>query len=327
VRKETQKSPAAQETQAFATLAPIAPIALNFPAQVAVAADNLDDVARQLRQAELIRQRRPASKWGFRKPEYAIGFLFFAPGRTSMIRCLTFLVLASLVGGLRAEDTQTAPAEPEGIQRIFNGQDLTGWDGDPRLWSVKDGVIHGETTAENPAQGNTFIIWKEGQTKDFDLRFSFRCSATNNSGVQYRSRHITEGNARNKWVVRGYQHEIRNEENLPSVAGFIYDERGRRGRLCLVGEKAVWEDGKKNVTGNLIDGEGYRELFKLDDWNDVVIIARGNRLQHYLNNRLIVDFTDNDPNLALKEGILALQLHAGAPMWVEFKDIRIKALE
>lgn len=225
------------------------------------------------------------------------------------------------------DDSNEAPAEPAGMQSIFNGKDLTGWDGDPRLWSVKDGAIHGETTAENPAQGNTFLIWKGGLIKDFQLRLSFRCTATNNSGIQYRSRHVTEGRVRNPWVVRGYQHEIRNEVELPSVAGFIYEEGGKRGRMCLVGEKATWgEDGKKKVTGTLIDAQGYRKLFKLDDWNDVVIIAKGNRLRHYLNNRLIVDCTDNHPQLALREGILALQLHAGAPMWAEFKNIRIQHL-
>ena len=94
-------------------------------------------------------------------------------------------------------------------------------------------------------------------TKDFELRLSFRCNATNNSGIQYRSKHITDGQVRNQWVVRGYQHEIRNEIKLPSVSGFIYDEGGRRGRICLVGEKAVWgEDGKKTVTETLIDAEG-----------------------------------------------------------------------
>ena len=67
------------------------------------------------------------------------------------------------------------------MQPLFNGKDLSGWDGDPRLWSVKDGAIHGETTAENKAKGNTFIIWKGGTLKDFDLRLSFRCNATNNS--------------------------------------------------------------------------------------------------------------------------------------------------
>jgi hypothetical protein len=222
----------------------------------------------------------------------------------------------------------TAPAEPADMQRLFNGQDLTGWDGDPRLWSVKEGAIRGETTAENPAKGNTFIIWKNGVTKDFDLRLSFQCNATNNSGIQYRSKHIVDGGVPNKWVVRGYQHEVRNEIMLPSVSGFIYDEGGKRGRLCLVGEKAVWEpDGKKTFSANLIDQAGFEKLFKVDDWNDVVILARGNHIQHYLNNRLILDFSDNDPALALREGILALQLHAGKPMWVEFKNIRIKDLK
>jgi len=215
----------------------------------------------------------------------------------------------------------------EASQSIFNGKDLTGWDGDPRLWSVKDGAIHGETTAENPAKGNTFLIWKAGVLKDFRLSLSFRCNATNNSGIQYRSKHINEGRPRNPWVVRGYQHEIRNQNVLPSVAGFIYEEGGKRGRMCLVGEKAVWgEDGKKTVAGTLIDAEGYKELFKLDDWNDVTIVAQGSHLQHYLNGKLILDCTDNHPELAKREGILALQLHAGKPMWAEFKNVRLQPL-
>jgi Domain of Unknown Function (DUF1080) len=221
-----------------------------------------------------------------------------------------------------------APPEAAGMKALFNGKDLTGWDGDPRLWSVKEGVIHGETTAENPAKGNTFIIWKEGTTKDFELRLSFRCNATNNSGIQYRSKHITEGKVGNQWVVRGYQHELRNESQLPNVAGFIYDEGGKRGRIILAGEQATWEkEGKKLVKSDLIDAAGYKKLFKLDDWNDVVIIAKGNHIQHYLNNTLILDFTDNHPELALTEGILALQLHAGKPMWAEFKNIRIRELK
>ena len=246
-----------------------------------------------------------------------------------MLRSLTFLAFASFaVNAIAADVPQVAPAESAGMMRIFSGKDLTGWDGDPKLWSVRDGVIRGETTAENPAKGNTFLIWKGGATRDFELRLSFRSSAANNSGIQYRSKHITDGKIRNPWVVRGYQHEIRNENALPSVSGFIYDEGGKRGRICLVGEKATWgEDGKKQVTGKLIDAEEFKNLFKLDDWNDVVIVAKGNHIRHYLNNRLILDFTDNAPGLALRDGILALQIHAGKPFWVEFKDIRIKAIE
>jgi hypothetical protein len=64
----------------------------------------------------------------------------------------------------------------------------------------------------------------------------------------------------------------------------------------------------------------------LNDWNDAVIVAQGNRIKHYLNDRLILDFTDNDPDLALREGVLALQLHAGKPMWAEFKNIKLREL-
>ena len=191
-----------------------------------------------------------------------------------MIRSLTLvLVLLWVVSASAAEQSRSAPAEPSGMVRIFNGRDLTNWDGDPRLWSVRDGAIRGETTAENAAQGNTFLLWKGGVLRDFELRLSFRCAATNNSGIQYRSRHVTEGSVHNDWVVHGYQHEIRNELELPSVAGFIYDEGGRRGRICLVGERAVWENGPQKVLETLIDQGGFKEFFRINDWNDIVIIG------------------------------------------------------
>ena len=250
-----------------------------------------------------------------------------------MTRSLAFAFAALLTVPTFAADAVNAPAESKDMESIFNGKDLSGWDGDSRLWSVKDGVIHGETTDEVKANGNTFLIWKAGRLKDFELRLSFRCSATNNSGIQYRSKHITDGKVRNEWVVRGYQHEIRNENTLPNVSGFIYDEgglTGGRGRTCLVGEKAVWvEDdkkGKKKVTDTLITAEEYSKLFKVDEWNDVIIIAKGRHIQHYMNGRLVLDFQDAEKN-ALLEGILALQLHAGKPMWTEFKNIRVKHLK
>jgi len=217
-------------------------------------------------------------------------------------------------------------AEPpsQGGEQLFNGKDLTGWDGDPRLWSVKDGVIRGETTEKNPAKGNTFLVCKAPPAGDFELRLMFRCNAANNSGVQYRSKHITDGKVSNQWVVRGYQGEIRNETELPNVSGFIYDEGGKRGRLCLVGEKAVWENGKKTVAGQTCTPEEFKKAFKLDDWNEYTIVARGNNVRQFINGVLTVDFTDNEPQLAHKEGIIALQLHTGKPMWAEFKNIRLR---
>ena len=172
-----------------------------------------------------------------------------------------------------------------------------------------------------------FLIWQGGIVRDFELRLSFRCNATNNSGIQYRSKRITDATATNQWVVRGYQHEIRNENKFPNVSGFIYDEgngAGGRQRICAAGEQATWEvDGGKKVVKTLIDQDDFTKLMKIDDWNDVVISAEGNRIRHYLNGRLILDFTDNAPAMTLREGVLALQLHGGAPMWVEYRNIRL----
>jgi len=238
-----------------------------------------------------------------------------------MVPCLAACPIASAAPPAAVSEAPPAAA----WQTLFNGRDLDGWDGDERLWSVRDGVIHGETTPEAKAEGNTFLIRKGLTLKNFELKLRYRCNATNNSGIQYRSRHITEGSPKNAWVVRGYQHELRNEAKMPNVAGFIYDEGGKRGRICLVGEKAKWVDGKKEVVGELIDASAFEKLFKLDDWNEVRIVAQGDRVRHFMNGTETLDFTDA-PELALREGVLALQLHAGAPMWVEFKDIAVRDL-
>ena len=246
------------------------------------------------------------------------------------LAAVALVLVACTLTGVGAEPVLeapvAAPAEAAGMKPLFNGRDLDGWSGDPRLWSVRDGVIHGETTAAMPADGNTFLLWTGGVTKDFELRLSFRCTAANNSGIQYRSRHVTEQPVRNPWVVRGYQHELRNESTFPNVAGFIYDEGGKRGRICLVGERARWTADGKVVEARLVDQADYEKLFRVDDWNNVVIRAEGNRIRHFMNGRLTLDFTDEDPTLALRSGILALQLHAGAPMWAEFRDLRIREL-
>jgi len=244
-----------------------------------------------------------------------------------MIRtlCLSVLFIPSLLS--ESPSCRAADSTPEeGFTAIFNGKDLTDWDGDSRLWTVKEGAIRGETTPAAVANGNTFLIWTKEILRDFELRLQFRCNATNNSGIQYRSRRITDDSVSNRWVVAGYQHEVRNELKFPEVAGFIFDERGTRGRLCLVGEQTTWHaDGGKTILTFLNERE-YQKLFKLDAWNDVAIVAQGPRIQHSLNGRKIVDFTDLDAKRALSEGVLALQLHAGAPMWAEFRNIRLRPL-
>ena len=239
-------------------------------------------------------------------------------------RLVAAWVLALMAPLTMAQNQNAVPPEPAGMTQLFNGTDLAGWDGDPTLWTVKDGLIRGETTAEKKAKGNTFLICQAGTFGDFELRLSYRVGNVNNSGVQYRSKHLADGKD-NKWVAQGYQAEVRND---PVQTGFIYDEKGKRGRMCLPGEKATWTaENKKQPDGEVSTKEERAKAFKVDGWNDYVIICKGNNIKHYLNGVQYIDFTDAEPKQAMKEGIIALQLHAGKEMWVEFKDIKIKKID
>lgn len=212
-------------------------------------------------------------------------------------------------------------AEP-GFQSMFNGTDLTGWSGSPDLWSVRDGAIVGQTTKEKPAQENTFLIWTNGQPGDFEMRCSFKITANNdvgfaNSGVQYRSKVVKPS----YWVVAGYQADM---EAGPQYTGQLYEEKGR-GILAWRGQKVViHEDGKIEVVGSfgkLADLEN--EIHK-DGWNDYVIIAKGNHIQQFINGKQMIDVVDEQTSKSASSGVIALQLHHGQPMTVEFKDLRIK---
>jgi len=247
-----------------------------------------------------------------------------------IVRNSVFLVIAVLAFNLFSQSVTLAGKDSsQGWISIFNGKDLTGWDGDQRFWSVKDGAIHGETTPENPTRGNTFIVWRDGELKDFELKIKFRLMS-GNSGVQYRSKEV------DKWVIGGYQAEVINN---PEMAGFLYHERGR-GWLVNVGDLMVIdENGGKEVISNVSDAKELIKagFYKEKDWNEYHIIAQGNHLKHYLNGYQTMELIDNDRLTnpsdpkdlrgAARQGLLALQLHAGDPMVVEFKDIRVKHLD
>jgi hypothetical protein len=212
--------------------------------------------------------------------------------------------------------THAARAADADFKPIFNSRDLAGWDGDHRFWSVRDGVIRGETSLGNMTTTNTFLIYRGGLVKDFQLKLKVRIR-NGNSGVQYRSRDL------GKWVIAGYQAEI---DNAVGKSGFLYDERGRK-FLALIGEKVeIDAAGKPKVTGQIADRKELlqRSYYKAKEWNDYLIVAKGSHLEHYINGNKTIDVTDNDPKGRALEGILALQIHAGPPMLVEFKDILLK---
>ncbi len=212
-----------------------------------------------------------------------------------------------------------AAGDEAGFVSIFNGKDLTGWDGDPKLWSVKDGSIVGQTTADNPLKTNTFLIWRAGTPGDFVLRFSYRIE-NHNSGMQYRS-HEIEGVP---WGMGGYQADILGDASL---SGIVYEERGR-GILAKVGEKVnIKSDGKLDVVGKTGEAATLTAGVKLKDWNDYEVIAEGNHVIQKINGQVMSEFTDDQTDKRAMEGLVGLQLHAGPPMRIDFKNLRVKDLK
>ena len=237
-------------------------------------------------------------------------------------------IFFTLAAGALALANFTAHAE-DGFQSIFNGKDLTGWAGRPQHWSVEDGAITGITTKETPAQGNNFLIARDGEKDlivgDFELRCSFKFTGDwGNSGIQYRSLALPN------FVVNGYQADM---ETGPTYSGILYEEgTGRRGILAQRGQKVVIKDDPANpgkpkieVTGSLGDAKEIGAAIDPRKWNDYVVIAQGNHLQHFINGHQTVDVVDEQESKAAKSGILALQLHGGQPMKIQFKNLQLKS--
>ena len=214
-----------------------------------------------------------------------------------------------------------AVAAEKGFEKIFDGKTLKGWNGNPKFWSVQDGAITGQTTKENPTKGNTFIIW-EGKTGNFDLRLDYKIIG-GNSGIQYRS---FKADGPDEWRIGGYQADF---EAGDTFSGICYGERFR-GILSLRGKKTtltVGDDGKlKKEVEEFAKDADIAKAIKKEDWNSYRIVARNFNLTHYINDVKTTQVVDHDRKTRRADGLLALQLHAGPPMTVQFKNIRIKEL-
>ncbi|MEI7684526.1 MAG: DUF1080 domain-containing protein [Planctomycetota bacterium] len=220
-----------------------------------------------------------------------------------------------LVFGLVLTTASAAPAQE--WQKLFDGKTLTGWEGSPH-WVVKDDAITGVITKDTLIKTNTFLIWKEGKVSNFELKCKFRMEG-GNSGIQYRSVHLAKEKA-DPFIVKGYQADIASGQFM----GILYEERGR-GILANLGQKVVIDEtGKKQVVGSL--GEKLLDKFDLKAWHDYKIVANGNHIEQYIDGKLTVDLVDHHKTGRALEGILALQIHVGGPMVVQFKDIELKRL-
>lgn len=192
------------------------------------------------------------------------------------------------------QSTVLAEVAEEGFVSLFNGKDLTGWEGKPGLWRVRDGMLVGDSPG---IRHNTFLATTRTY-EDFVLKLSFRLvNGVGNSGVQFRSRRVPDSEE-----VSGYQADIGQQ-----YWGSLYDESRRR-RILV--------DARKAGVDAVVNEKG---------WNDLVIRCRGNQVTIELNGLKTVDYREPDPEIA-RSGIIAFQVHSGGPMEIQFRNIRIKEL-
>lgn len=217
-----------------------------------------------------------------------------------------------LFAGLFAATRLAATAEEAGFVSIFNGKDLTGWDGKPGWWRVEDRAITAQSTPEKPCAKHNYLIWRGGQPADFELRLRFRLQG-GNSGIQFRSRELPD------WDTSGYQADMDAEDQY---TGGVYEHT--RGVIAPRGQKVVIApDGTRQVTSPG-DPADLRKHWKLEEWNDYRVVARGSKLTLFINGVMTAQADDRQTNQAASRGVLAFQMHPGPPMKVQFKDIRLK---
>ncbi len=231
-----------------------------------------------------------------------------------------------------AANDSTAQAESDqNFVDMLDGKTLSGWEGDTTIWRVENGILIGEIAADKePLKNNTFLIWQGGEPSDFVMTAKFRISDKGNSGINYRSERFTEL----PYALKGYQADIDGKKNY---TGQNYEER-KRTTLAYRGQRAEVAEIKEGVTAeakgnawtnrNVLDTidnlETLKNAIKENDWNDIEIVAQGNKLSHFVNGKLMSEVIDNDSKNRVDKGLIGVQVHVGPPMKVEYKDMRIK---
>jgi 3-keto-disaccharide hydrolase len=207
-----------------------------------------------------------------------------------------------------------------GFRQIFDGKTLDGWDGDPAYWRAEDGELVGEVTEFKLLKRNSFIIWRGGKPKNFELKTEYRISELGNSGINYRSVE-TSGS---RWVLRGPQADIDGQN---SFSGQNYEEGGRT-VLALRGDVTYIATGSNpRVVATLGTSDELKTFIKVNDWNRYHLIVRGNLMIHVLNGHIMSEVIDDDRINRRFMGLIGVQVHVGPPMKVEYRHVLLKTLD
>lgn len=213
----------------------------------------------------------------------------------------THLLIATMIGFMVATAVPRATAEEEGFRPLFDGQTLTGWEGNLKMFRIEEGAIVAGTLKE-PIPHNEFLCTQE-EFGDFELRVTVKLVGPgDNAGIQFRSKRIPDHHE-----VSGYQCDMGSAFGR-LVWGGLYDESRRRKMLAEGDQKKI------------------NEVFKPQDWNEFVIRCSGPRVQIWLNGLQTVDYEEQDENIA-RRGVFGLQVHGGKPAEAWYKNIRIKTLQ
>ena len=223
------------------------------------------------------------------------------------IRVVVQLMIAFLVlGSVALADVEA------GFVSMFNGKDLTGWDGKPGGWWVEDGAITGQTTPEKTITKPHYLFWKGGEPADFVLRFKYKLVG-GNSGVQIRSKRLPD------YDVWGYQADI---EAGTQWTGCLFQHD--RDAVVKRGKRAVISEDGQRKEEDIAPSDELQKTIKQNDWNDYEVVALGSHVTLRINGKLMCEVDDRDKKMACHQGVIALQMHPGPPMKVQFKELRIK---
>lgn len=235
----------------------------------------------------------------------------------SLLRRATVVAAAIIALAPSASFGSTEP----GFVSLFNGRDLTGWKGDTRIWSVIDGAIVGESKPDTGLAENTYLIWQDGTLADFELRAQFKIES-GNSGIYCRARVRPEGQTTPDPLI-GWQADI---DTKNWWTGVIMEWTGRE-KLAERGQRVhIRPDGSREVVGSLGSSDALATHIRpVGEWNDYTIRAVGGEISLTVNGVRMTELLDEDDRRQLT-GLLALQLHVGPPMRVQFKNLRLLTL-